>query len=553
MIWCVVSNESAHAGWLPNGTPICTANARQSLVAGAKDDAGGAILCWGDSRNGATDVYAQRIDMNGTVHWASNGIPICDAPGNQGAPSITADGSGGAIIAWMDSRSGTSDIYAQRITAGGTAVWSANGLPICTAPNEQVSVSIVADNQGDGAVLVWRDRRDSNWKVYAQRINTAGAAQWALNGVPVSTSSNNHNYFVAGADGNGGAIVAWSEAGGVDGMDIYAQRIDGSGSQLWTTTGVALCLAYENQIVSGLTSDGAGGAIIVWNDDRTTFSGDVYAQRVTADGQPVWTSNGLPIATGILHQGNPAIVSDGVGGATITWDAETYFDGYPDVITQRIAPDGAEMWTAGGVLVGSGPGVQFWPLTVSDGVGGVAIVWRSDYLCGGFHAGRVDAEGDVLWPVEGVPISTIAACHRDPTIVGSGWGGVIVAWVDDRNGINNEDVYAQRVTLEGSIPTAVRRPNAPTPLVVFQNVPNPFTSHTTFEFDLQDPSEVKVDVYDVTGRLVKAASVGTMGRGRHQLAFDGRDAAGNKLPSGVYFYRVSARGSSVSRKILLTR
>ncbi len=552
IIWCVVGSESVHAAWLANGTAICTANENQLLVVGAPDGAGGAILCWGDNRGVTMDVYAQRVDANGSVQWLPNGIVVCDAPGTQGAPAIMSDGLGGAIIAWIDGRNGTLDIYAQRIDAAGTALWSANGVPICTAPGEQAYVSIVADDQG-GAALLWEDRRDPNWQIYAQRIDSAGAAQWVLNGIPVNASSNSQNYFRAGFDGSGGVIVAWSESGGTEGMDIYTQRIDGFGNPVWSAAGVPLCVAYENQFVSGLTSDGAGGAIVVWNDNRTTFWGNVYAQRVSVDGQPMWTTNGLPIATGLLRQGNPAIAPDGEGGAIIAWDAETYFDGYPDIMAQRIAPDGAAMWTAGGVAVGSAPGTQFSPLIVSDEMGGAVVVWRDDFYCGGFHAGRVDAAGNVLWPVEGVPISTLSTCYWDPTIIASGWGGVIVAWTDERNGINNQDVFAQRVTLEGSIPTAVRRQNGVPRVILGQNVPNPFASHTSFDLELPGPSEVQVDVYDVTGRLVRRASLGFLGGGLHRLEFDGRDEAGGRLPSGIYFYRVSASGTSVTRKMLVTR
>src|SRR5512140_3012222 len=73
---------------------------------------------------------------------------ICTAVGDQVSPAIVSDGAGGAIIAWQDSRSGTSDIYAQKIDAAGTVQWAANGVAICTAANDQLYQSIVSDGAG---------------------------------------------------------------------------------------------------------------------------------------------------------------------------------------------------------------------------------------------------------------------------------------------------------------------------------------------------------------------------------------------------------------------
>ena len=54
-------------------------------------------------------------------------------------PTIISDGSGGAIIAWMDSRSGAHcDIYAQRINASGVVQWTADGVAISTAAGAQI-------------------------------------------------------------------------------------------------------------------------------------------------------------------------------------------------------------------------------------------------------------------------------------------------------------------------------------------------------------------------------------------------------------------------------
>src|SRR3990172_9462738 len=79
----------------------------------ASDGAGGAIITWIDGRSGDDDIYAQRIDAAGVVQWTAGGVAISTAANGQYLPTIVSDGAGGAIVAWYDSRSGASyDIYA---------------------------------------------------------------------------------------------------------------------------------------------------------------------------------------------------------------------------------------------------------------------------------------------------------------------------------------------------------------------------------------------------------------------------------------------------------
>jgi flagellar hook assembly protein FlgD len=84
------------------------------------------------------------------------------------------------------------------------------------------------------------------------------------------------------------------------------------------------------------------------------------------------------------------------------------------------------------------------------------------------------------------------------------------------------------------------------------NIPNPFTGTTELRIGLPKAANVTVKVYDVAGRLV-ATRTAILGKGWQDIRFNGRDDAGKLLPSGVYFYRVSATGDVVTRKMVLMR
>jgi hypothetical protein len=115
------------------------------------------------------------VDSSGAVQWTLDGVAICTAADYQCDPTIVSDGSGGAIITWEDSRSGTnSDIYAQRVDSSGAVQWTLDGVAVCTAANSQWSPTIVSDGSG-GAIITWYDYRSGTSDIYAQRVDYTGS------------------------------------------------------------------------------------------------------------------------------------------------------------------------------------------------------------------------------------------------------------------------------------------------------------------------------------------------------------------------------------------
>jgi flagellar hook assembly protein FlgD len=65
---------------------------------------------------------------------------------------------------------------------------------------------------------------------------------------------------------------------------------------------------------------------------------------------------------------------------------------------------------------------------------------------------------------------------------------------------------------------------------------------------------VRLEVFDVAGRLVAAPHAGVLAAGEHRIPWDGVEGSGRRLPAGVYLYRaVTGSGVSETRKLVLTR
>ena len=364
--------------WTANGVAICPAGKDQHAQQIVSVGSGQTIVVWHDARNGSIhkDIYAQRLDGAGAVQWTAEGVGVCTEAGQQQRPAMAPDGSGGVIIAWSDGRYGWSsrDIYAQRLDSGGTPQWTANGSPVCTADDAQDYARMLSDGSG-AALVIWHDNRSGNLDIYAQSLDADGVPQWASNGVAVSTADYGQQEPKMVTDGSGGAIIVWEDSRTYSYADIYAQRLDNGGNVKWTADGVAVSALDSGEVRPQLVSDGSGGAIIVWQDYRAG-NYDIYAQRLDGSGAAQWGVNGVAVSTAGNHQIYPQLSSDGAGGAVIVWEDARSDSG--DIYAQWLNSTGSAQWASNGVPVSEaigGIGGQTAPRISSDGLGGAIVAW----------------------------------------------------------------------------------------------------------------------------------------------------------------------------------
>jgi hypothetical protein len=86
-----------------------------------------------------------------------------------------------------------------------------------------------------------------------------------------------------------------------------------------------------------------------------------------------------------------------------------------------------------------------------------------------------------------------------------------------------------------------------------QNRPNPFNPSTTIRYQLSEAAVVRLAVYDVGGRLLKWLVDGTLPAGAHTAAWDGTNENGERVSSGIYFYKLSTSGFAQTRKMVLLK
>jgi hypothetical protein len=86
-----------------------------------------------------------------------------------------------------------------------------------------------------------------------------------------------------------------------------------------------------------------------------------------------------------------------------------------------------------------------------------------------------------------------------------------------------------------------------------QNHPNPFNPTTTIRFDLPHRADATLAVYDAAGSFVSVVTDGNFAAGPHEVRWNGTDARGVKVASGVYFYRLVSGSTVLTRKMILLK
>ena len=383
------------------------------------------------------------ITAPAAAQWVEDGTEICVHASNQQYCQIISDGAGGAIITWDDSRiDGYDDIYAQRIDAYGNVLWDANGIVVCGHTGIQIYPQLVPDGEG-GAIICWVDSRDGGYSVYAQRIDADGDTLWNGDGVAMESTVYScwSNYITT--DNAGGAIVVWTDPrSGYD--QVYAQRVNAGGDTLWDGGGVRACPTAATQNDPQVATDCSHGCFVTWWDGRGS-SWDVYAQRINAAGAISWGS-GFPACTYTDRQSSPVITTDYRGGVVIAW--EDYRSGsHYDIYAGRIDTAGAYSWSQ---IICDQPENQQW-IDIEPGLnGGAIIAWtdaRTDM--GDVFAQAVDKNGTVLWTTDGVGVCTYAGYQAQIQIAPDGAGGAVFVFYDYRTG--DGDIYCQRIDAGGNL------------------------------------------------------------------------------------------------------
>ncbi|NQU05638.1 MAG: T9SS type A sorting domain-containing protein [Calditrichaeota bacterium] len=302
--------------------------------------------------------------------------------------------------------------------------------------------------------FVWTDCRNNGYRdVYMQVIDTNGEFKFDENGLRVTSYPSRQEDPVIYPSIDGGWFIGWVDFRADTLGDIHCTKIDAEGNNLWGSDddpGISVSsVAPAIQSSIHIVEDNDGGCILAWLDQREGNT-DIYAMHITSNGErnPDWAENGISVCRERGRQDQIDAISDGEGGMIIVWN-DGRDERQTDIWTQRISSDAEFLW-GNGVITCNNEAHQEQPKLCPDGANGAFITWVDhrtyDETNKDIYAQHINNEGQLLWGEDGSAVCVEEREQRSVQITASGEAKAIICWEDGRNEDWEFDIYTMRIS-----------------------------------------------------------------------------------------------------------
>jgi len=393
------------------------------------------LVVWSDSGSaGAYNIYGARVTSDGELLDPA-GFVVSSPTLNPYRPTVAFDG-GNFLVVWETyPNGGYSDIYGARVTPAGV-VLDTDGIAISTADWWQVFAAVAFD--GTNYLVTWENSTDDSCYICGARVTPAGIVLDTA-GIRISTAAGYQACPAISFDGTD-FLVAWMDTRNDSAYDIYGARVTPAGVLL-DTTGIAICPATGYQWYPALAFDGSN-YLAEWGDARSGSSCDVYAARITPQGE-VLDPSGIAITRSTYNAYVSAVAYDG-DNFLVTWQE---YSGGSEIHLRctRVTRDGLVRDPAGIVILRAVNYAQDCPAVGFDGAS-FLVVWQDSTW--GISGARVTPEGTMLDPA-GFLIAQTGWTQSHP-VVAFGGTNYLVVW-QDSCGSQGWNISGARVTPQGEV------------------------------------------------------------------------------------------------------
>ncbi|MBL8015970.1 MAG: SBBP repeat-containing protein [Ignavibacteria bacterium] len=495
------------------------------------DGSGNIYLCGAsDSIATLSDAIVLKYNSNGVLLWSSryNG-PV---NGFDNAYSIALDNSGNIYYTGSSQGSGSGyDLIIVKLNSAGVQQWvhRING----TANQSDFGTSIAVDNSGNVYCCGNVNRTGSNEDIVAVKLNTSGAQQWIEYYNWVNGFESSQKLLL---DASGNVYITGRSVNASNNYDIVTLKYNNSGANQFSVryNGVS----NGDDYASNMDID-ASGNIFVCGVSLTASSGNEGVLiRYNSSGVEQWVSKYNYL--GAFDDGFEDVKIDNSGNIFVCGYSESS-DNVSSFATIKYSNAGSITW----VQRYSGP------IASAEGARSLYIDNAQNVIVTGSGVGlntdfdivtvKYTNAGSQVWDQR---YNFAGAQDHGYKITGDNTGSIYVA------GYSYSPSTPDIVLVKYSQPSGVEpvSGNIPVDYFLSQNFPNPFNPETKINFSLPQDGFTELIVFDVTGKAVETIVKENLNAGEYSVDFD---AAG--LTSGVYFYRISSNGYSVTKKMILIK
>jgi hypothetical protein len=512
------------------------------------------VVAWDDQRNGYDrDIYTQIFRSDGSYYQKNKKINSDEGSSIQRHPSISIDKKGKFIISWWDDRDGIGNIYAQQFTHEGEYIrWN---FRVSTG-DHTVRINnpaLCTDNLGN-FIVTWTGNEWIGEQIFTQKyLNNCTPEGNNINITNEQTWRNKSSDI--GCDSTGNYYVSWCATDDTfDDDDIFLKKFFKSGPPYASLYKVNDDEGDGNQGNPVIAANNSGDFSIAWEDKRENFLSDIYFQPYSNIDFGSKIGNNVKVNDDDSDEFShlqPDIATDDYGNTIITWtdNRNQIFDIYAQRYSKEGLPLGGnfkvndddtfENHTSPSIAADDeGKFIIVWARWLNDSW----AVWGQRYLKDGTKVGKnfLISQTNLSVKMEENIVSPDVKLNNNL---------IYTTWVDNRAGETSFDIWANIIGWEDLVSIVDDQLiNIPDEFNLYPNYPNPFNPTTTISYDLPNPVQITLKVYDSIGREVATLYNGVQQAGNYNVSFNAYN-----LASGIYFYQLRAGNFISTKKMLLIK
>lgn len=256
-------------------------NNRKSKTAVVADFENGAFFFWLENFSGRSVLRGYFVDETGIKKWGRDPVNISDI--NKSVLSYNVNRFGNSVYLSFQYQGQVKEIHHQLVTRNGNLPWGTGGKKISTLSGSQLNPQAAIIDSS--IYLTWTNEYRNDKDIYIQKFDKNGKAIWKKDGLAVNKSVGDQFGQKIVHDEKDNLIIAWIDRR-VDSVygNIYVQKINNQGQQLWDSLSVMLGSFHNSQkSYLNLVADGSGGVIAIFKEKRNGKN-EIFAQKIFNSG-----------------------------------------------------------------------------------------------------------------------------------------------------------------------------------------------------------------------------------------------------------------------------
>jgi hypothetical protein len=575
-------DTNGYAQWQENGILISDHSQESWLTDWDMkvDNQGNAILSFNDIRNGGWDIIAYKISPAGEFMWGEDGIELSSNANFNVIPNIAITSQNNVVIGWQCSNDGNS--YIRKLSAEGEFVWE--DMIVLTGTNTYTFPQIwpVAD---DSVIVKYFEDSGPPYSptrhVYARKLDVDGAMVWETIISDAGGISAWNQFFEIKKDSNHGFFISWYDDRDND-MDanLYIQHLDADGNISYLEDGLEVVDEPDNEHYYPKLSylKETEEVVVFWEKmDIDQNERGLFAQKIDMEGNILWPAAGVELF--------PLGGTDPYPFAAGTTDENAVVFFTQTQVNEQVRAiclnsSGEYVWPEEVVTLSTRPNNKIHLVATSFSNDQWITAWNEDAGNNLILAQNITAAGELGTDVEtGIIEGTVTLLDGAGNVedVQITTNGIIV--YPNANGNYSMEIavgtYSVTAYLEGyaeqtveaveviadqttsgidfNLEVVANDQDLPLVTKLVSAYPNPFNPQTTIKFELAQPQNVQLEIWNARGRKIRTLVNQNLKAGTHQLVWNGDDSHGAGVASGIYYCRLQTEQNTFTKKMMLLK